>query len=292
MSGNIKKIVEPNSGIDYSLEKDFKIFTLSKELPITTYPSYIRLGIVIYCVKGNAKIDIYSNKHIITPKELIIILPGQLVALTDVSVDFQIRYFTITESFYSDILSGISRFSPHFFFYMRTHYWYPQTENDTRRLMNFFGMVKDKVTSNDIYRRELIIHLLRYLYLELFSAYEKEASLMTTRKDTRKEELANKFFGLIMKHFKENKDVAFYADKLCITSKYLTMVIKEVSGKSAKDWIVEYIVLEIKALLKNTNMNIQEIAVKTNFANQSSLGRFFRKHTGMSLSQYRMSNLG
>lgn len=158
--------------------------------------------------------------------------------------------------------------------------------------MNFFGMVKDKVTSNDIYRRELIIHLLRYLYLELFSAYEKEASLMTTRKDTRKEELANKFFGLIMKHFKENKDVAFYADKLCITSKYLTMVIKEVSGKSAKDWIVEYIVLEIKALLKNTNMNIQEIAVKTNFANQSSLGRFFRKHTGMSLSQYRMSNLG
>ena len=69
-------------------------------------------------------------------------------------------------------------------------------------------------------------------------------------------------------------------------------VIKEVSGKSAKDWIVEYIVLEIKALLKNTNMNIQEIAVKTNFANQSSLGRFFRKHTGMSLSQYRMSNLG
>lgn len=63
--------------------------------------------------------------------------------------------------------------------------------------MNFFGMVKDKVTSNDIYRRELIIHLLRYLYLELFNAYEKEASLMTTRKDTRKEELANKFFGLI-----------------------------------------------------------------------------------------------
>ena len=291
MSGNIKKIVEPNSGIGYSLEKDFKIFTLSKELPITTYPSYIRLGIVIYCVKGNAKIDIYSNKHIITPKELIIILPGQLVALTDVSVDFQIRYFTITESFYSDILSGISRFSPHFFFYMRTHYWYPQTENDTRRLMNFFGMVKDKVTSNDIYRRELIIHLLRYLYLELFNAYQKESTLMTARRDTRKEELANKFFGLIMKHFKENKDVAFYADKLCITSKYLTMVIKETSGKSAKDWIVEYIILEIKALLKNTSLNIQEIAIKTNFANQSSLGRFFRKHTGMSLSQYRMSNL-
>ena len=225
-------------------------------------------------------------------QELIILLPGQFVSFTEASDDFLTTTLVVSPTMFSDALSGVPRFSPHFFFYMRTHYWYPQTENDTRRLMNFFGMVKDKVTSNDIYRRELIIHLLRYLYLELFNAYEKEASLMTTRKDTRKEELANKFFGLIMKHFKENKDVAFYADKLCITSKYLTMVIKEVSGKSAKDWIVEYIVLEIKALLKNTNMNIQEIAVKTNFANQSSLGRFFRKHTGMSLSQYRMSNLG
>ena len=133
-------------------------------------------------------------------------------------------------------------------------------------------MIKGKVTSQDIYRRELIVHLLRYLYLELFNAYQKEATLTTDRKDIRKEELANKFFGLIMKHFKENKDVAFYADKLCITSKY--------------------VILEIKTLLKNTNMNIQEIAIRTNFANQSSLGRFFRKHTGMSLSQYRMSHLG
>lgn len=171
-----------------------------------------------------------------------------------------------------------------FFFYMRNHYWYSQTESDVLRIYNFLGMIKGKVTSQDIYRRELIVHLLRYLYLELFNAYQKEATLKTDRKDIRKEELANKFFELIMKHFKENKDVAFYADKLCITSKYLTMVIKETSGKSAKDWIVEYVILEIKTLLKNTNMNIQEIAIRTNFANQSSLGRFFRKHTGMSLS--------
>ena len=47
-------------------------------------------------------------------------------------------------------------------------------------------MIKDKVMSTDAYRRELIIHLLRYLYLELFNAYEKESMLVNTRKDTRK----------------------------------------------------------------------------------------------------------
>ena len=115
---------------------------------------------------------------------------------------------------FGDALSGVPRFSPHFFFYMRSHYYYPQNERDVLRIYNYLGMIKDKVMSTDAYRRELIIHLLRYLYLELFNAYEKESMLVNTRKDTRKEELANKFFSLIMKHFKENKDVAFYADKL------------------------------------------------------------------------------
>ena len=91
---------------------------------------------------------------------------------------------------------------------------------------------------------------------------------------------------------KQLKHILLLAGIISLAScSFLDMVIKETSGKSAKDWIVEYIILEIKALLKNTSLNIQEIAIRTNFANQSSLGRFFRKHTGMSLSQYRMSHL-
>lgn len=65
--------------------------------------------------------------------------------------------------------------------------------------------------------------------------------------DVHKKELADKFFYLIMQHYKENREVAFYAKELCITPKYLTTIIKAVSGKSAKDWILEYIILEIKA---------------------------------------------
>ena len=275
----------------YVLGDDFKFYQNLKYLPLTSYPSNIQSALIVYSLRGKAKLTVHEDVHWIQPKELIILLPGQFVSFSDPSEDFLTVTMVISSSLFSDALSGAPRFSPHFFFYMRNHYWYPQTESDVLRIYNFLRMIKGKVTSQDIYRRELIIHLLRYLYLELFNAYQKEATLMTDRKDIRKEELANKFFGLIMKHFKENKDVAFYADKLCITSKYLTMVIKETSGKSAKDWIVEYVILEIKTLLKNTNMNIQEIAIRTNFANQSSLGRFFRKHTGMSLSQYRMSHL-
>ena len=276
----------------YVLGDDFKFYQNLKYLPLTSYPSNIQSALIVYSLRGKAKLTVHEDVHWIQPKELIILLPRHFTSFTNTTEDFLTVTMVISSSLFSDALSGAPRFSPHFFFYMRNHYWYPQTERDVLRTYNFLGMIKGKVTSQDIFRREVLGHLLRYLCLEVFNAYQKEATLTTDRKDIRKEELANKFFGLIMKHFKENKDVAFYADKLCITSKYLTMVIKETSGKSAKDWIVEYVILEIKTLLKNTNMNIQEIAIRTNFANQSSLGRFFRKHTGMSLSQYRMSHLG
>ena len=271
--------------------EEFNVYTKIDDLPLDENPMYLEEGINGICTGGSALFNVFGNKRRIVSNDLVVIFPFQLASVTEISSDFSMTFLKVPKSLFMDTISGICIPTLDFFFYMRSHYYYPQNERDVLRIYNYLGMIKDKVMSTDAYRRELIIHLLRYLYLELFNAYEKESMLVNTRKDTRKEELANKFFSLIMKHFKENKDVAFYADKLCITSKYLTMVIKETSGKSAKDWIVEYIILEIKALLKNTSLNIQEIAIKTNFANQSSLGRFFRKHTGMSLSQYRMSNL-
>ena len=109
--------------------------------------------------------------------------------------------------------------------------------------------------------------------------------------DVHKKELTHKFFQLVMSNYKVNRSVTFYANSLCITPKYLTMVVKEVSGKSAKDWITEYMILELKGLLTNSTLNIQEIVEKTQFSNQSSLGRFFRRHTGLSPLQYRKKYL-
>lgn len=274
----------------YALGEDFKFYQNLKYLPLPSYLSSNQSALIVFSLKGTAKLCVHEDKHWIQPNELIILLPGQFVSFSDPSDDFLTVTMVLSSSFFGDALSGIPRFTPHFFFYMRTHYWYPQSEQNTIQLGHYLKMIKQKVTSTDAYKRELTLHLLRYLYLELLNAYEREPEVENIRKDTRKEEIANKFFTLIMKHFKEKKDVAFYADKLCITSKYLSMVIKETSGKSAKDWLVEYVILEIKSLLKNTSLNIQEIATRTHFSNQSSLGRFFRKHTGMSLSQYRMSH--
>lgn len=195
----------------------------------------------------------------------------------------------LSRALFDDTLSGFSRFSPLFYVYMRSHYWYELTGEEAGRFKRFYESLSERAKDpTHFFRRESVLLLLRIFYLDIYNDYYGKSHLAKGESDLGKSKLAHDFFCLIMQHYREHKDVAFYADKLCITSKYLSMVIKEASGKTAKDWIVEYTILEIKAMLKNSTMNIQEISIKTNFANQSSLGRFFRKHTGMTLTEYRM----
>ena len=92
---------------------------------------------------------------------------------------------------------------------------------------------------------------------------------------------------LLMCHYKECRDVNFYASKLFITPKYLSNTLKTVTGKKAGQMIDEYVVLQAKILLSSTNMTIQQISEELNFANQSFFGRYFKRITGLSPTQYR-----
>ena len=106
----------------------------------------------------------------------------------------------------------------------------------------------------------------------------------------RAEEYFKQFTHLLGEHFREERSVGFYARQLCITPKYLTTLIKRISGQSVSEWIDNYLILEAKTLLKYSTMSIQEIAYYLNFPNQSFFGSYFKRNTGMSPSQYKAQN--
>ncbi|WP_289617866.1 helix-turn-helix domain-containing protein [Alistipes finegoldii] len=106
----------------------------------------------------------------------------------------------------------------------------------------------------------------------------------------RAEEYFKQFTHLLGEHFREERSVGFYARQLCITPKYLTTLIKRISGQSVSEWIDNYVILEVKTLLKYSTMSIQEIAYYLNFPNQSFFGSYFKRNTGMSPSQYKAQN--
>ena len=106
----------------------------------------------------------------------------------------------------------------------------------------------------------------------------------------RAEEYFKQFTHLLGEHYRTERSVGFYARQLCITPKYLTTIIKRISGLSVSEWIDNYVIIEAKTLLKYSHMSIQEIAYYLNFPNQSFFGSYFKRNTGMSPSQYKAQN--
>ena len=96
-----------------------------------------------------------------------------------------------------------------------------------------------------------------------------------------------RFIKSVEANYRKEHSVKFYADKLCLTPKYLSSIIHDISGKHASDWIHDYIVLEAKALLKSTDMNLKNISDLLNFCTPSHFGRFFKHFTGLTPSEYK-----
>lgn len=274
-----------------ALENEFSIFKNTNEIDLTTNPTYIPFGIMGICLEGYLVMEIFQSDYLITKGNLIVVLPGQVLSLKEKSPDLKVSYFHISQSLINDVLSGVSRLSPLFFIHMRKRYLYNLTDDEFLRYFSYYNLIDSKLKEyNKQYHREYVVDTLKLFYLDLYGNYESTIlSISPNATDNRKEKLTYDFFLLIMDNYKKEREVAFYANKLSITPKYLSAVVKETSGRSAKDWVTEYILFEIKSLLKNRSLNIQEITVKTNFSNQASLGRFFKKHTGMAPSEYRIN---
>ena len=94
------------------------------------------------------------------------------------------------------------------------------------------------------------------------------------------------FIGLVREHHRRERTVAFYADKLFISPKYLSLIIKETLGRSAAEIIDDYVILEAKNLLRFSGKDIQQVSYELNFPNQSSFGKYFKHLTGLSPSEY------
>ena len=97
----------------------------------------------------------------------------------------------------------------------------------------------------------------------------------------------DQFLRLVTDYHTSERNMKFYADRLCLTPKYLSKLVKTVSGRSAPDWIDAFVILEAKNLLKYSELSIKQIVAKLNFPNQSVFYKFFKSHTGKTPSQYR-----
>ena len=106
---------------------------------------------------------------------------------------------------------------------------------------------------------------------------------------TPQQELCERFIDLVSDNFKEHRDIGFYADKLCITNKYLSTLLKQETGMTALEWIERNVVLYAKSCLSSTSMTVQQISDELDFPSQSVFGKYFKRVEGVSPKAYRQS---
>jgi YesN/AraC family two-component response regulator len=97
----------------------------------------------------------------------------------------------------------------------------------------------------------------------------------------------SEFIQLLEKNFRKERRVSWYASQLSITPKYLSEVVKNASKRTPTEWIDDYVILEMRVLLKNSTKNIKELAEELNFPNQSFMGKYFKERVGVSPSTFR-----
>lgn len=271
----------------HSLDKEFGIYWSLADFPISALPAYLNEMVGGVCLSGSATLRVGKYDRRIRPDVIFTLIPWQLVSIRNASDDFSVRFCRVSKEMSTDSLSTLWMITPDYFSYMHRNFaTEPNTENRQRFMSFLDNLVLWENKTPFSWRRETIMQFLRLYYWTAYAFYLDDPDTRRP-KYSRKEELTFDFIRLVVENHSVDKEVSCYAEKLNIAPRYLTNVVKSVSGRSAREWIVYYTILEVKSLLRQTSTDIKSIVAHVNFPDQSSLSRYFRKYTGMSPSEYR-----
>lgn len=257
-------------------------------VPVFEYPSRINLAVLSLCLSGEASASINLKEYTFRTNDMLILMPGQIVQRHGESDDFTGCAFAISTDFVKNSLLGIQQFLP-VFLRLKDDPCLRLNPDEVVRILEYHSFLRQKMRQKSHrYQREIALSLLHALFFDIAHIFDQHQPVRP-KPQTRKDELFELFIRTVGEHYKQQRSVAFYADKLCLTPKHLSNVIKELTGKSASQWIDDYVVLEAKTLLKSTNLTILQISEELHFANQSFFGKYFKQHTGLSPMRYRRS---
>lgn len=247
----------------------------------------LRSGVLLFCQSGEANIVIDLEKYHITSHTNIILLPESSFRLIDSTPDFKVGYLAYSRE---KLMAVSFRLNSNFFHFLKEHPCYTHTDlrgiNFAQDLIRISSIIYSDKTNR--FQSDIIQNLLQIIILYIYDKSEQLFVKDQNEKNSiRQGQLFKNFINLIYQHCKNQRDVAFYAGQLCISTRYLSAIAKQIGGNSAKAIIDEFLILDIKVTLQSTEMSIKEVAEYYNFPDQSFFARYFRKHTGMAPQQCR-----
>jgi len=252
-------------------------------------PCRIDAFIIGIGTEGAISIDMNLHRYTINRNSLFVFTPKNIMQCTS-DGHFKAHVMAVSPKLLRTINIDTQQLLP-LFMQFAEHPCIDLPEQESRELHRFIALIGQEIQENETdFTRKIVCELITatvYKIGDILHRYLSEHPETDVRTHNRAEEYFKQFIELLGESYKQERSVGFYANKLCITPKYLTTLIKRISGKSVSDWIDNYVILEAKSLLRFSGMSIQEIAYYLNFPNQSFFGSYFKRITGMSPSQYK-----
>ena len=261
----------------------------ASEMEIFRFPSRLDAFIIGVGTEGETSLTSNLQEFRLKKNSLFIFNPKDILQVQS-NDRFKAHLIVITPDFLKRINIDTKRMMP-LFLQFGSLPCMELTHAESQSLRSFISMVEQELKGSETdFSSEIIGGLIAatiYKVGDILTHYLTEHPEVDSPIHNRAEEYFRQFTELLGEHYKHERSVGFYARQLCITPKYLTTLIKRISGKSVSEWIDSYVILEAKTLLKYSNMSVQEIAYYLNFPNQSFFGSYFKRNTGMSPSQYK-----
>lgn len=250
--------------------------------------SFIFNGFVISLVKtGHNILKINGVSHTVTDNALVFIGPNNLIEFEQIDTQREKLSIIVSTEFIiglpspadAEVMEICSR-SPVIHL----------AQEQMARLAGYYSFLSENCSlPQNKYRTEIGRAGLYAMILEICEIHKERHDEADTEKSLQHNRLYDDFFMLLTRYYRKERSVSFYADKMNLTPKYLSRVIKKVSGKSILEWINEFVVIEIKVRLKTTEKTVSEISEDLNFPNPSAFVQFFKLHTGTTPMKFRQS---
>ena len=261
----------------------------ASEMEIFRFPSRLNALIIGVGTEGETSLTSHLQEFRLKTDSLFIFSPKHILQVQS-NNRFKAHLIVIAPDFLKRINIDTKRMMP-LFLQFGSLPCMELTQAESQSLRSFISMVEQELKGSETdFSSEIIGGLIAatiYKVGDILTHYLTEHPEVDSPIHNRAEEYFRQFTELLGEHYKHERSVGFYARQLCITPKYLTTLIKRISGKSVSEWIDNYVILEAKTLLKYSNMSVQEIAYYLNFPNQSFFGSYFKRNAGMSPSQYK-----
>lgn len=245
------------------------------------------------CVKGDIQIDINLNHYELGENMIVVTGPDNIIhAGKSEEAERDCYFLFISSDFIRDtnidlnVLSSAPASTREDFPVVRLE------PEEADMILSFMNLIhkNTQMNTDEIYVRSIARNLIASLCYQMiqFGAKRTDSS-EPERPRSRRATYVFEFKNLVHKYHRRERSVSFYAEKMFISPKYLSLIIKETTGRSAAEWIDEFVILEAKNMLRFSGKNIQQVAYDLNFSNQSSFGKYFKHLTGMSPSEYQRS---